>query len=89
VTGARKNSSTHHLLAETQILSIKDQLNLICSPFLASAFRESHPSHSTVKLPTGLCCGSKAGIVHTRQSRFKEFIEPYFVDDIIPENLYN
>jgi hypothetical protein len=88
VTGAHRNSSTDQLLAETQMLSVKDQLNLICSQFLASAFRESHPSLSIVKLPTGDRRGRKGGIVPTFQSRFKEFIEPYLVDDVIPEALY-
>jgi hypothetical protein len=41
VTGAHRNSSVDHLLAETQMLSIKDQLNFIYSQFLASAFWES------------------------------------------------
>jgi hypothetical protein len=31
VTGAHRNPTTDHLLAETQMLSVKDQLNLICS----------------------------------------------------------
>jgi hypothetical protein len=69
ITGAHRNSSQDHLLAETKLLPNSENLNLICSQFLASASRADHPSHSTIKLPTGARPGRK-GVVHTLQSRF-------------------
>jgi hypothetical protein len=87
ITGAHRNSSQDHLLAETKLLPISENLNLICSQFLASASRANHPSHSTIKQPTGARPGRKS-IVHTLQSRFGHVVEPFLRDGVLPEADY-
>jgi hypothetical protein len=53
ITGNVKMASQDHLLAESSVLPIKAHLGLICSQFLASASRSSHPSNEVIKIPTG------------------------------------
>jgi hypothetical protein len=48
-TGYHKMSSQDHLLAETELLPISEDLRLICTQFLASASREDHLWHSVIK----------------------------------------
>ena len=87
ITGSHLMADTDHLLAETNLLSIKDHLGLICKQFLASAYREDHPSHHIIKLPTGSRPGRKE-IRHTLQSRYDEDVKPYLRDGVLPESLY-
>jgi hypothetical protein len=83
ITGAHRDNPVTILLAETQLLSVKDSLELSCKQFLANAYTVGHPSHSVVKLETGQRKGRKGGIIHTLQSRFKESIVPYLNDDVM------
>jgi hypothetical protein len=50
MTGAHQMADVDHLLAETELLSVKDHLGLICKQFLVSAYRVDHPSHKVIKL---------------------------------------
>jgi hypothetical protein len=88
ITGAHKYSSTNHLLADAELLSVSESLELSCRQFLFSAFRVDHPSHTTVNFQTGQCIGRKGGIVHTLQSRYKESVEQYLTDGVVPEAEY-
>jgi hypothetical protein len=88
ITGAHRDTPVDHLLAETQLLSVKDSLELSCKKFLANVYTLGHPSHSVVKLETGQRKGRKGGIIHTLQSRYKESIVPYLNDDIMLESNY-
>jgi hypothetical protein len=84
ITGNHKMASKEHLLAEMQLLSVREQLELSCKQFLESASCPSHPSHATVRLLMGSCLGRKK-IHHTLQSRFGQDIEPYLQDCVLPE----
>jgi hypothetical protein len=69
ITGAHQMADTDHLLAETEILPVDEQLGLACKKFFASAHRRDHPSHSIVKLHSGDRPG-RGDIIHTQQSRY-------------------
>jgi hypothetical protein len=84
ITSAHQISSQEHHLAETRILSVREQFELSCSRFLAGAMQADHTSHSIVILLTGFGPGRKE-IVHTLQSIFGHVIRPHLNDDsIIP-----
>jgi hypothetical protein len=88
ITGLHKMASRDHLLAETKLLPVKAHLGLVCSQFLVSASRASHPSNSIVKIPTGERKGKK-GIIHTLQSRFGHVIQPFLNEEgNLPEVSY-
>ena len=52
-TGCHKRASLGHLHTETQTLPVVDHLGLLCSQYLASALRPSHPSHAIVTRNSG------------------------------------
>jgi hypothetical protein len=54
VTGCHKATSIDHLHSETQVLPVSDDLDMICTQFLASVMRPAHPSHERVLRPSGL-----------------------------------
>jgi hypothetical protein len=83
MTGNHKAASTDHLLAETELLPVSEHLGMVCSQFLACASVASHPSHETVRLPSGSRKGRKK-VVHTLQSRFGHMVEPFTTDGILP-----
>ena len=78
-------SDTHHLHAETKILPIDAHLNMLCSQFLASSLRTSHPSHPYVTMPSGPRADRRKP---TLQSRFTRDIDQYLQDGIIPNSEY-
>jgi hypothetical protein len=49
ITGANRMADTEHLLAETEMLPVAEQLGLAYKQFLASAHRCDHPSHRKAK----------------------------------------
>ena len=51
--------------AETQVLPVQDHLSLLCSQFLLSNLRPTHPSHSIITSPSG-----HRSMKQTLQSRF-------------------
>jgi hypothetical protein len=87
MTGAHQMADVDHLLAETELLSVKDHLGLICKQFLASAYRVDHPSHKVIKLSTGTRPGRK-DIIHTLQSRYDDVVKPFLMDGVLPEASY-
>jgi hypothetical protein len=87
ITGCNKMTDQDHLLAETQLLPISENLGMVCSQFLANASQESHPSHAIVNMSTGLRKGRK-DIVNTLQSRFQEEVQPYLRDGVLPSANY-
>jgi hypothetical protein len=87
ITGEHKLSSQSHLLAETKLLPVADQLELMCSQFLANAYQVEHPSHSTILLPIGERRGRK-GVIHTLQSRFNHVVQPYLKNGVLPSSDY-
>ena len=64
-TGSLRMASQDHLHSETQVLPVQTHLSLLCSQFLLSALRPSHPSFSVVTAPSGT-----RAMKHTLQSRF-------------------
>lgn len=52
-TGCHKATSVDHLHAETKLMPVNEHLSMLCSQYLASALRLSHPSHGVVRLPPG------------------------------------
>jgi hypothetical protein len=85
ITGSHKMASPEHLRAEAGMLSVGEQLNLACSQYLINANTNLHPSHDTVRLPTGTRPGRK-DVVHTLQSRFGHTVEPFLNDDgVVPK----
>jgi hypothetical protein len=85
ITGSHKMASPEYLQAEAGMLSISRQLNLACSQYLINASTNLHPSHDTVRLPTGTR-PSRKDVVHTLQSRFGHTVEPFLNDDgVVPE----
>jgi hypothetical protein len=88
ITGAHKNSSTNHLLADAKLLSVSESLDRSCRQFLVRALRVNYPSHLTVNLPTSQRIGRKGGIVRTLQSRHRKYVEHYLTDGVIPEAEY-
>ena len=71
---------------------VKDHLELLCSQFLASSMRVSHPSHGIVcALPE-----RRSRLQPTRDftpkltlhALFKEKVEPFFVNNVLPEASY-
>jgi hypothetical protein len=87
ITGDHKMASRDHLLAETQLLPVKEHLKLICMQFLASASQIDHPSNQVIKLQSGERKGRKKKI-HTLQSRFGHAVDPYPTDGVLPEANY-
>ena len=88
ITGAHQMADTDHLLAETDMLPVDEQLGLACKQFLASAHRRDHPSHSVVKLHSGVRPNRK-DIIHTLQSRYLDTIEPFLNEDgVLPKIAY-
>jgi hypothetical protein len=81
ITGAHRNSDKGHMLAETQLLPVREHLGFVCKQFFASASRRNHPSHATVNQPTRSQPGRLSGVVHTLQSRFEHVVQPYLNDD--------
>jgi hypothetical protein len=87
ITGNHKMASEDHLLAETQLLSLKEHLKLICMQLLASASRIDHPSESVIRMPTGKRKG-RTEKIHMLQLRFGYAIDPFLKDGILPEADY-
>jgi hypothetical protein len=80
ITEAHKMSSQDHLQAETGFLPVSEQLGLICLKFLVCAYREEHPFHRVIHLPTGR---GRKGIIHTLQSRFDHVMQPYLTNGVL------
>ena len=47
-TGCHQRASIDHLLAETQLLRVDQSLGLLCSQYLESALRPTHPAFPNV-----------------------------------------
>jgi hypothetical protein len=80
MTWAHHMANTDHLIAETELIPVADQLSQSCKQFLASAHRREHPSHSVVKQQSG-SRPNKKDIIHTLQSRYQKGIQPFLNDD--------
>ncbi|MCP4061384.1 MAG: hypothetical protein GY738_29760 [Pseudoalteromonas sp.] len=75
-TGSTKKSPISHLHQETKILPVQNHLSLLCSQYLASSLRPSHPSFSNVTTPPGP--RSKKS---TLQSKFLHTVQPFLSPD--------
>lgn len=78
ITGCHKMAEQDHLLAETGMLPVSENLRLLSCQFLANTSQEHHPSHQVMKIPTGQRKGRKE-VVHTLPSRFQHEVEPYLL----------
>ena len=59
VTGYRQRVSIDYFHVETQLIRIDQSLGLLCSQYLASALRTSHPSSFSNSLPTTIINNQK------------------------------
>ena len=82
-TGCHKRASLGHLHTETQVLPVENHLGLLCSQYLASALRPSHPSHAIVTRASG-----PRTIKTTLQNRFLPSIAQYLNNNITPPDSY-
>ena len=91
-TGCHMKADIHHLHDECKIMLVKDHLELLCSQFLASALRPCHPNHGVVRsLPTRRTRNQPTADFtpkNTLYSLFRDKIQPFLVNDIIPELNY-
>jgi hypothetical protein len=63
---------------------------MLCTQFLASCLRPSHPSNATVKLPPGpRKIQHGRPLKETLSSRFHDAVSPYLWGDLNPSGLYN
>jgi hypothetical protein len=90
ITGSHKMADTDHLLIKTELLSVKDHLGLICKRFLASAFRDDHPSHNPSKFLLALgqvrrTLSTSIVHVHNLQSRYDHVMQPFLKDGVLPD----
>ena len=74
-TGAHKMASEDHLHQETKILKIRENLDLICMQYLASAMRTDHPSHGIVTADSGPR-DKKNTLQSKYSSRIRTYLEP-------------
>ena len=84
-TGCHKRASQGHLHTETQVLPVQDHLGLLCSQYLASALRPTHPSFSTVRRPSGPRITTKT----TLQARFGPSIAHHLSNGVTPPSSYD
>lgn len=91
-TGCHLMSSTYHLHDECKILPVKDHLEMLCSQFLVSSLRASHPSFGVVRsLPERRSRTRPTGDFTPKQtlySLFKDKVSQFLVNDEVPENTY-
>jgi hypothetical protein len=90
VTGCHKATDIGHFHAKAKIMPVVNLLSMLCSQFLSSCMRRSHPSHATIKIPPG-SRKNKSGrpMKETLSSKFGSVVEPYLSDGIISEACYN
>jgi hypothetical protein len=62
---------------------VKDHLELLCSQYLASAMRPSHPSHEVVTAPPGSC-----RMKETLHSECFKQVKPHLTDGLMLEINY-
>ena len=51
VSGSHKMASENHLHSKTNMLPVKDHLNMLSAPYLASALHPNHPANEPVCQP--------------------------------------
>ena len=83
-TGCHKRASLGHLHTETQMLPVDNHLGLLCSQYLASALRPSHPSFPTVTRPSG-----PRTIKTTIQAKFTPSIAHLLSNGVTPPSSYD
>ena len=72
-----------HLHQEAQYALVEDHLNMLCTQFLASSLRLSHPSHEVVTSPSG-----PRSMKSTLQSKFSASVEPYLSNGVVDPASY-
>ena len=75
-TGSTLMSSIQHLHSETLTLPLQHHLDMICSQFLASALRPTHPSHTVVTSHPG-----PRQMKQTLRSSQLHRVSPYLTED--------
>ena len=82
-TGSHRMASVSHLHSEAEVLPVSNHLSLLCSQFLCSALRPSHPSHQTVIQASG-----PRTMKRTLQSRFLPSVAHLLEDRVLPPGTY-
>jgi hypothetical protein len=89
ITGCHKARDIDHLHTETKLMPVAAHLNVLCTQFLSSCLRPSHPSHGVVKLPPGPRRNAKGRpLKETLSSKFLGALSPYLQDGIVTELSY-
>jgi hypothetical protein len=89
ITGCHMASSIDHLHAESKLLPVAEHLTMLCSQYLASSFRPSHPSHDVVLQPPGPRKNSQGcPLKETLSSKFLDTVSPHLSGGIMPEVSY-
>ena len=74
-TGCHMASSVSHLHREAEFAFVGDHISMLCTQFLASCYREDHPSTAVVTLPSG-----PRSMKNTLQSKHLPLLEPHLVN---------
>ena len=83
ITGCHSATRWGYLNQETEILPVAAKLDLLCSQFLASGLRVSHPSHATVTAPSG-----PRSKKNTLGSKYGAVVEPLLSDGVMRQEDY-
>ena len=67
-------SPVSHLHQEAQFAFVGDHISMLCTQFLASSYRDDHPSNAVVTLPPG-----PRSMKNTLQSKHLPLLEPHLV----------
>jgi hypothetical protein len=85
ITGCHKAADIDHLHTETKSMPVAAHLNMLCTQFLASCLRTSHPSHDMNKLPPGPRRHAHGRpLKETLSSKFGDAVDPFLHKGIIP-----
>jgi hypothetical protein len=81
-----KATDIDHLHAETKFMPVATHLSMLCTQFLASCLRTSHPSHNVVKLPPGPRHNVYGRpLKETLSSKFQDAVSPFLTNGIMQE----
>ena len=80
-TGCHLATDVSHLHREAQFAFVGDHLEMLCTQFLASCSRETHPSNSVVSLPSG-----PRSMKATLQSKYASNLHQHAPDGVVDNN---
>jgi hypothetical protein len=81
ITGCHKASYIDHLLGETKMMRVSEQLGMLCAQYLASCLNPTHPSHGVVLLSPGPRTNNQGcPLKETLALKFHDVLSPHTDD---------